>query len=161
MAIFVLPEIMAPRVPPKVTGSLVKRFSRQAFSSVPNGLVTVIFIALIAYGFYEFIRWGIISATWSGGTAAACKNPDGACWAYVIARWKPILAGQYPVAQLWRVCAFLAILSGLLLWIMVRRIPHKGIPIVLSFTLFPVVSAILLLGGHSASNSFRPTIGAA
>ncbi|MBW2030898.1 MAG: amino acid ABC transporter permease [Deltaproteobacteria bacterium] len=147
MALYVRKQLLEPRQPPVERDSASIRIFKRAFSSVPNGILTCIVIGFFVTVGIWFIKWGVLTAQWFGDSAAACPDPDGACWPYIIARWKPILAGQYPYKELWRVYAFMAMLIGLIAWITIDRIPSKGIAITVSLTLFPAFSAVILLGG--------------
>lgn len=147
MALYVCKQLLGPQQPPVERDSASIRIFKRAFSSIPNGILTCIVIGFFVTMAIWLIKWGIISAQWVGESAAACSDSDGACWPYIIARWKPILAGQYPYEELWRIYTFMAMLIGLIAWITIDRIPSKGIAITVSLTLFPAFSAVMLLGG--------------
>jgi general L-amino acid transport system permease protein len=139
--------LVEPKAPPIKEVGVFVRFFKMAFSNIPNAIVTLLLLSGTGYLVIRFIEWGIISAQWSGTSAKSCTNPDGACWSFIIARWKPILAGQYPMEELWRVFVFLGILVLLIAWLVVKRIPLKSWALISLWTLFPVVSFILLVGG--------------
>jgi general L-amino acid transport system permease protein len=135
------------RAPPVSPESLPTRLLRQAFSSAPNAIVTLACAAVAGYVIYVVVTWGLIDARWSGDSAAACKDADGACWAYVIARWKVLLAGAYPAAALWRVYVAFALVVATIAWLVAPRLPFKlGVGIA-GVTLVPVAAGILLAGG--------------
>ncbi len=133
--------------PPVREGGPLGRFLKRSFSSIPNGLVTLLLLGGAGYLLIHLVSWGIVSAQWTGTTAKSCSNPDGACWSFIIARWKPILAGQYPVQELWRIFLFFGILTILIIWIAIRRIPGKSWALVSLWTVFPIISYYLLIGG--------------
>src|ERR1700759_3262163 len=49
----------------------------------------------------SLLSWGVLYATWTGTSRAACKA-GGACWAMATARWPQILVGAYPEGHRWR-----------------------------------------------------------
>ncbi len=135
------------RMPPVSQDSLPTRLVKQAFSSVPNGLVTVVCALAAGYVVYVAVTWGLIEAQWTGGSAKACADPDGACWAYVVARWKVLLAGSYPPDAMWRVYTAFALVAATIAWLVVPRLPAKlGVGIA-GVTLVPVAAGVLLSGG--------------
>ena len=46
---------------------------------------------------WRFFQWAIVHAHWRGNTSDACPGDAGACWAFIVARWKPWLVGDYPI----------------------------------------------------------------
>ncbi len=49
-----------------------------------------------------FLNWALAHATWDGLSRQACA-PDGACWAFVRARFPLFIYGRYPQPERWRV----------------------------------------------------------
>ncbi len=135
------------RAPPVSPESLPTRLVRQAFSSVPNAIVTLACAVAAGYLVYVVASWGLVDAHWSGTTAAACKDENGACWAFVIARWKVLLAGAYPAAAMWRVYLALALVVATIAWLVAPRLPFKFGVGVAGVTLVPVAAGLLLAGG--------------
>ena len=76
------------------------------FSSIPNGLLTLVLVAVLAKALIGFVRWGIENAVWiePAHDSSACKAVHGlgACWAVVPEKYRFILFGTYPFDQQWR-----------------------------------------------------------
>lgn len=147
MTRFVRERPVPGRAPPVSPDGPATRLFKRAFSSVPNALVTLVCALVAGYVAYVAVTWGLIEAQWTGDSAAACRGPDGACWAYVIARWKVLLAGSYPPAALWRVYLAFGVVAATIAWLVAPRLPFKlGVGIA-GVTLVPVVVGVLLSGG--------------
>jgi len=95
----------------------------------------------------RFIDWAIVHAHWYGQSSAACQGDDGACWAFVTARWKPLLVGDYPVDHLWRPWTCFAIFALFCGWVVRRPQAAPPFRVLLGFVLLPVAFFVLLTGG--------------
>ena len=144
---FVRQALIEARTPPfrrMAIGALVRK---TLFPTPAMGVLSVLLLALmIAFG-WRFIEWGLVHAHWRGTSSEACPGDAGACWAFVIARWKPWLVGNYPAEQLWR--AWVCFAAFALFWTWVVRRSH-GAPVqraLLGFILLPVAFFLLLIGG--------------
>ena len=74
------------------------------FSSIGSTVVTIGCVALAAYLLPQLVAWATTRAIWSASDGAACRqHQDGACWAFVIAKWDYLRFGSYPLAERWRV----------------------------------------------------------
>ena len=58
-----------------------------------------------------FLNWALAHATWDGLSRKACA-PDGACWAFVRARFGLFIYGRYPQPERWRVDVAMVLLAG-------------------------------------------------
>ena len=96
---------------------------------------------------WRFFQWAVLQAHWLGHSSEACPGGAGACWAFVIARWKPWLVGNYPSDQLWR--AWMCFGAFALFWTWVVRRSHTASlqRVLLGFVLLPVAFFLLLIGG--------------
>jgi general L-amino acid transport system permease protein len=116
---------------------------RAHFFATPLDAVLTLAAGVLALWLaWSLLRWGVLDATWTGTSRAACKA-GGACWAMAVARWPQILVGAYPEGHRWR-AAVAALALGLSISPMVfRRAPAW------SWALAPggVVLALLVLGG--------------
>lgn len=147
MSGFVRDQPLAGRAPPAAPDGPTMRLVKQALSSVPNAAVTLACVAAAAYLAYVVVTWGLIDAQWTGHKAAACPASGGACWAYVIARWKVLLAGAYPLSEMWRVYTALALVAATIAWMVTPRLPFKlGVGIA-GVTAVPVAAGLVLIGG--------------
>lgn len=119
---------------------------RNLFARPVDVVLTVIVAALVLGTAYAILDWAVFSATWSGNSRADC-SPEGACWAFVLARAGQFTYGFYPPGERWRVdVAFLLLAAGIAV-LVVPRLPGKRLAGILLLTAFPVLAVILLKGG--------------
>ena len=118
------------------------------FSSWANGIASAIGILFLGWLGWQFLEWGVVHASWQGESRDACLKPQqGACWAFVRAKWSQFLYGRYAEEELWRVQLVFALmaLSALLLFGPWRK--HAGWRIGAALGLAPILIIWLLLGG--------------
>ena len=85
--------------------------------------------------------------TRAGTSSAACPGDIGACWAFVVARWKPWLVGNYPAGELWRAWACFGAFALFWTWVVRRSARGEPARVLLGFVLLPVALCMLLIGG--------------
>ena len=138
---------VAPRVAPATAPVLRERLRRVLFPTPAAGVVSLLLLALFVVLASHFFNWAIVQAHWRGGSSAACEGDGGACWAFVVARWKPWLVGNYPADQLWR--PFTCFAAFALFWGWVLRRPHGTslARVLAGFILLPLAFFLLLIGG--------------
>jgi general L-amino acid transport system permease protein len=110
-----------------------------------NAVLTAVMLALFYLTVPPFLHWAVASATWEGLSRKACA-PDGACWAFVTARFPLFIYGRYPAPERWRVdlaLALLAVLSAGTLFAPSRR----GWWLLGLLVLMPAAGSVLLVGG--------------
>ena len=73
----------------------------QYFSSLANGLATIIALAALAWLGWVLLKWGVLNAVWTTD-AQSCHAAEGACWSVIHSRWRVILFGLYPFEDQWR-----------------------------------------------------------
>ncbi|MHC2274496.1 general L-amino acid transport system permease protein [Bradyrhizobium diazoefficiens] len=88
-------------------GNPVLRWLRtNLFSSIPNGILSVVLLAILAKGIFSFVQWGIANAVWltPANDSSACRavRGFGACWAIIPEKYRFILFGTYPFDEQWR-----------------------------------------------------------
>jgi general L-amino acid transport system permease protein len=117
------------------------------FSSIGSSFVTIGCAALVAYLLPQLVAWATIHAVWSASAGAACRqHQDGACWAFVIAKWDYLRFGSYPAAERWRVDMAEAIGAALIVWLLWINAPRRVWGAFLFFVAYPVLSFFLLHG---------------
>ncbi len=117
------------------------------FSSIGSTFVTIGCLALVAYLLPQMIAWATTRAVWSASNGAACReHQDGACWAFVIAKWDYLRFGSYPVTERWRVDVVEAIGAALIVWLLWTGAPRRTWAALLFFAVYPVLALILLRG---------------
>jgi general L-amino acid transport system permease protein len=74
----------------------------------------VLLAALIAAA-VPFVQWALVDAVWRPDPAA-CRAAHGACWGFVVEKYRFILFGTYPYDEQWRPAMATVLLLGL--WIL-------------------------------------------
>ena len=81
---------------------LIVRARLRYFYSPGAALVTVAVLAVLAWLAWRAFDWGVLRAV-TRPDYAACKQPaTGACWGFVLEKWRLILFGRYPYEDQWR-----------------------------------------------------------
>jgi general L-amino acid transport system permease protein len=122
-----------------------RRTLHALFGSPVNALLTITMLALFYFTVPPFLRWAIADATWDAVSRRACA-PDGACWAFVKARFGLFIYGRYPVPERWRVdlaMLLLAIIATGTLFAPRRR----GWWLLALLLFMPLAGWVLLVGG--------------
>src|SRR6185312_97846 len=123
------------------------RGRRAWFATPATSALSLLLLALCAFVCVRFVDWAIVRAHWLGQSSAACPGDDGACWAFVIARWKPWLVGNYPSGELWRAWTCFAAFALFWAWVVRRSHAASLARVLLGFILLPAAFFLLLLGG--------------
>ncbi len=147
MGHFVRDTLLHARPQPAVVIPLAARWRQTWFPSPAAGVMSLLLAAVLLVGGWRFFQWAVVYAHWSGSASEACPSDGGACWAFVVARWKPWLVGGYPSDQLWR--AWTCFGAFALFWVWVVRRSHTASlqRVLLGFILLPAAFFLLLLGG--------------
>ena len=124
---------------------------RALFPTPATGVLSLLLLTLVALSGWRFVQWAVVDAHWFGDSAEACPGDAGACWAFVTARWKPWLVGNYPSDQLWRVWICFAAFALFWIWIVRRSRTASLQRVLVSFILLPVAFFALLIGGGPLS----------
>ena len=76
------------------------------FSSIPNGILTLVLLAVLAKGVFGIVQCGIANAVrlTAANDSSACRAVRGlgACWAVIPEKYRFILFGTYPFDEQWR-----------------------------------------------------------
>jgi len=86
---------------------------RRLFGSWPSTLATLSILYLAARLLPPLLDWALVRAVWSPVRAAACRDGQGACWAFVAEKYRFILFGTFPADEQWRPALVIAILLAL------------------------------------------------
>ncbi len=132
--------------PPASSVGVVGWLRKNLFSSISNSILTILGLLLIYKLVPPAIKWAFLTADWAGSTKADCTG-DGACWVFVIVRIKQFLFGFYPPAEYWRVVTSFSLAGILIAWLLIDKLPKKGL--VAAFTIFcyPLIAYFLFYGG--------------
>jgi general L-amino acid transport system permease protein len=133
--------------PPTLSGSALVWARDNLFSSLGSSLTTIAFIALGAYLLPPLVEWATTRAVWTAADGTACRqHQDGACWAFIAAKWDYLRFGSYPVAERWRVDVAEAIGAVLIGWLLWTNAPRRLWGALLFFVVYPIVTLVLLRG---------------
>jgi general L-amino acid transport system permease protein len=118
---------------------------RSLFGTPLNAALSLALIALFGFTMPKFLRWAFLDATWEAISRRACA-PDGACWAFVTARFPLFIYGRYPVSERWRVnlCFLLLAIACIGCLFAGRR---RGSFLLALLVGVPIVGGVLLVGG--------------
>ena len=121
------------------------RFARACVGTKLNAAITAGLVLVLVWVLPGLVRWGVAEATWSAVDRRGC-GPDGACWAFIEARWALFFYGPYPPPERWRVdVAAILLVAALLAALFVRR--GRGWALLALLVGVPVVGGVLLAGG--------------
>lgn len=124
-------------------------FRDRLFSSPLNILLTLLIGALLALVAWTVLDWAVVRGVWTGVDREACAvEGAGACWPFAKAKFGQWMYGFYPFDQRWRVNIWYALLGLGLLALLIPKVPYKGWTVFFLLVVFPILSYILLLGGH-------------
>ena len=145
--------------PPTLTSGALSWAGANLFSSPGSSLTTIGFLALIVYLLPQLVAWATTRAIWSAMDGAVCRqHQDGACWAFVIAKWDYLRFGSYPVAERWRVDAAEAIGAVLIGWLLWTNAPRRAWAALLFFVAYPILALVLLRGSSLLGLPFVDTL---
>ncbi|SHN04232.1 amino acid ABC transporter permease [Roseibium suaedae] len=140
--------LQAPRV------GLVQQVRGNLFGSKRDALLTVVLGAVIVAAVYFAVDWLLLSAAAPWAPAESCAAVAGACWPFVVEKYRLILFGTYPYVEQWR--SFLASVL-LIVAVAVSMLPsfHNGRLV----WLWSVVGAsfyVLMRGGYFGLDYVQP-----
>ncbi len=78
------------------------RMLKALFGTPLNAVITIVLALIVAAGAPGLVRWAVIDAAFLPAEPSTCRDADGACWSFVIAKYSQILFGIYPADQRWR-----------------------------------------------------------
>lgn len=108
-----------------------------------NAALSLSVAILLAVVGWQFLRWAVIDATWTGG-AEACKTHTGACWPFLRVNARLMFFGVYPEWALWRAEVSLALIVAV---IIASMAPWAwGWPLALGWVATPAVVCLLMSG---------------
>ena len=131
--------------PAATSGAIFWRLARALFGSRGNAALSLVMLALFWFTLPPLFRWAVARATWDGLKRSACA-PDGACWAFVHARFALFIYGRYPAPEHWRVDLVLMLLGVLCTGTLFAR-RHRGWWLTALLVIMPAVGGTVLVGG--------------
>jgi general L-amino acid transport system permease protein len=143
---YVRPTLIDARAAPAQAGASL-RWRRDFFPSPAIGAVTLSLLVLFTALGWRALQWALVNAHWFGASSEACPGDAGACWAFVAARWKPWLVGNYPVGELWRAWTCFGAFALFWTWVVRRSDAASMQRVLLGFVALPAAFFLLLRGG--------------
>lgn len=141
-------------IPHVVSTSRAARFATSFFGNPLNAAISlVLFFALAKLGIWLF-QWAVIDAAFFPAIPKTCRNAEGACWSFVIAKHSQILFGIYPASERWRPAIVCLGLVSLLVYSM--RTTSWNSRLALFWTV-ALVSVFVLMGGNAFGLEPVPT----
>ena len=140
-------ETIDARPPPVVPTDPATRWRAVWWPTPALGALSLALAALLVLGGWRAFAWALLHAHWGGTSSADCPGDGGACWAFIIARWKPWLVGGYPSDQLWRPWTCFTVFALFWTWV-VWRVETAGLRrVLIGFLVLPIGCFALLAGG--------------
>lgn len=90
------------RPPPVMSVGVLGWLRTNLFNGWWNSLLTVLFLALLAWIVPPALDWLIFNAVFTAESSDECRAATGACWAFVEVKYRLILFGRYPFDEQWR-----------------------------------------------------------
>jgi general L-amino acid transport system permease protein len=147
MTSFVRHSMIDARAAPALRSAPGERWRRAWFATRASGALSLLLLAIFAVAGWRFFAWAVLHAHWRGASSDACVGDGGACWAFIVARWKPWLVGNYPFDQLWRAWLCFAAFAVFWAWVVQRSHAASLGRVLLGFVALPVAFFVLLIGG--------------
>lgn len=149
---FVRAKVIPPIPPPLLSTGALGWAKKHLFGSIGSTILTVLSVMALVGLLWPTIRFLLIDAVWRGSERGDCLpetvgHAVGACWPFIAAKFGQLMFGFYPAGERWRVGLVYGLGALLLAPLLVPRVPYKTLNAVLFFGVFPVVAAVLLLGG--------------
>jgi len=144
---FVRQKLIEPQPVPVLATPALVRWRALWFPTPATGLLSSLLLAAFIAAGWRFFQWAIVHAHWSGSNSDACPGDGGACWSFIVARWKPWLVGDYPSDQLWRAWACFIAFALFWTWVVRRSREASMQRVLLGFIALPAAFFLLLAGG--------------
>lgn len=132
--------------PPKSTVGVLGWLKKNLFSTPVNSLLTFVALAFLFWTLPRLIQWALINADWLGTTRDDCSR-EGACWVFVIVRFKQFLFGFYPSSEYWRVVLSFCLVGFLMAWLLIEKTSKKGFIGFIAIFIYPIIAYFLFYGG--------------
>jgi general L-amino acid transport system permease protein len=147
MSVWVREQALGGRPPPPDPLTAAARWRRQWFSSFRSGTISLSVLGIILVAGWYFLQWAVFRAHFQGASSQDCPSTGGACWAFVIARWKPWLVGGYPTDQLWRAWSIFGLFLATCAWVVARGRSANDASVGWALLALPAVLMAMAIGG--------------
>ncbi|HYA30733.1 MAG TPA: amino acid ABC transporter permease [Acidobacteriota bacterium] len=102
-------------IAPVPIATAIKWLRTRLFSNLPSALATLVIVYLGWRIVPALIGWALLDAIWSPHKATLCRaaSEHGACWAFIIDKYRFFLFGTFPADQHWRPAMAILLLLAL------------------------------------------------
>lgn len=133
--------------PPALTANALAWARANLFSSIGSTLTTLAIVALILWLAPPLFAWATAHAVWTAPDGALCRErQDGACWAFISAKWDYLRFGSYPIAERWRINVAEGAGAILIAWLLWPQAQRRSLGALLFFVAYPILVFVLLRG---------------
>lgn len=133
--------------PPTLSSSAMAWARTNLFQSIGSSIATLAFGAVVLWLLPPLLSWAITAAVWNAADGEACRqHQDGACWAFIFAKFDYLRFGSYPISERWRVNLTEAVGAILIVWLLWPEAPRRGLAALLFFAIYPIFAFVLLHG---------------
>src|SRR4051812_27223806 len=87
---------------------------KNLFNSWLNGILTIVAVYLIVQAVVPLFSWAVLHANWTAKNAQECRASGGACWAFIVEKYRFILFGRYPYEEHWRPLGTVVLFTALI-----------------------------------------------
>jgi len=154
---YVRNEMERPQAAPAGQKGFIHWARTNLFATPSDTVLTLIFLALLAYFVPSMVNWLFIDAQWNGDNRTYCATiaqggiqPDGwggACWTFVAHKFGQFMFNTYPIDERWRPILLAVLLVALLVPFLMPKAPYKAANAIGLFVVLPILGFILLPGG--------------
>jgi general L-amino acid transport system permease protein len=136
--------------PPTLSWNVYVWMRTNLFSSALSSLTTLAFAGLGLWRLPPLIAWATTNAVWSAPDGVLCRlHQDGACWAFIVAKFDYLRYGSYPIADRWRVDLTEALGAALIVWLLWPKAGRRELAAFLFFLVYPIMAFVLLRGANT------------
>lgn len=129
------------KAPPLVSSGVIGWMRINLFNSSFNSVLTVAALFFLYKALPPMISWTFLDAAW----LAPSPEHEGACWAFIVNKFRVLMVGLYPGEQLWRPMVAAVMMVILSVLTVARKLSTRFL-IVLWYTL-PVGLFFIINGG--------------
>src|SRR3984893_288455 len=141
--------------PPSASAGVIGWLRANLFNSLPNTILTLAALYLLAVTIPPVIRWAFIDAIWHAETGRACQT-GGACWAFIAEKGRFILFGRFPYEEHWRPLLTIVIFIAMVLASCDRRLWGRRLGVLWLAGLVAV--GVLMRGGILGMSYVEPEL---
>jgi general L-amino acid transport system permease protein len=144
---FVRDDFLKSEAPPVREGGFGHWLKVNLFATPKDTILTILMALFLAWILPPLLNWAFFSAVWDGSNREACLGEgQGACWAFVDAKFGQFMYGRYPINERWRVDLTAILLIVSLVPLAIPSVPYKKFNAIFLLVIFPIIAFILLTG---------------